>query len=178
MNDGDNPRRGYFSGFHSAPLPRESASSTAPRRSRGPVEASSHITSAEDTWPSYDELVGLNPCQHAAILRRTPCFHPTAVFDEELVASYADGNARLPGELLALITTSWDWRRRVAVPVHAILRRRRESAEEAHCVFVRIGYSRINRANFQYPIPDEFGFDLRMYRTQGEIGYCDRLAAL
>ncbi|CAN8074894.1 unnamed protein product [Agarophyton chilense] len=177
MNGGNNHRRGYFSGFHSALLPRGSASSTAPSQSRGPVEASSHITPAEDTWPSYDELVWLNPRQHAAILRRAPWFHPTAVFDEELVASYADGNACLPGELLALITTSWEWRRRVAVPIHAILRRRRQSAEEAHYTFVRIGYSRINRANFQYPIPDEFGFDLRMYRTQGEIGYCDRLAA-
>lgn len=112
------------------------------------------------------------------MLRHAPWFHPLAVSDEELIASYADTVNTLPGDLPGVVTMSWDWRQRIAIPVHHVRRRAGESAVDAHADFVRIAHRRQGRAPFEFPVPPEVTFDVLLYRTRGEIGYCDRLAEL
>ncbi|KAI0562882.1 hypothetical protein FGB62_50g12 [Gracilaria domingensis] len=77
-----------------------------------------------------------------------------------------------------MVTTSWDWRTRIAIPVFQVARENRKSREEAHVNFVMVAYKRQGRAPFQFLITPGMDYHVAFYRTRGEISYCDRLAEL
>lgn len=56
-------------------------------------------------WPSYYAIVQLNQMNHSHIFRLQlmPCFHPTAVLDGDLIATYAYGSKILPEELQGIV---------------------------------------------------------------------------
>ncbi|PXF47025.1 hypothetical protein BWQ96_03215 [Gracilariopsis chorda] len=195
---------GSFTGFRSVPLPNSSAppasrdpSPPQPVQNPSPSAAASSQGAASGyadrpiagifpgqtpppVWPLYDALIGADPSTRCGclMLRHAPWFHPLAVRDEDLIASYADTVNTLPGDLPGIVTMSWDWRQRIAIPVHHVRRNSWESAVTAHAAFVRVAHLRQRRAPFEFPIREEQTFDVLMYRNRGEMGYCDRLADL
>lgn len=96
--------------------------------------------------------------------------------DEALIQSHTYSSEDLPQDFVGVVTLSWVWRSRAAIPAHHMLFRCLESPEQAHAVLVRIAYLRHHRTSFRVPLADGLTFDVLFYRTRGEIYYCDRLS--
>lgn len=129
-------------------------------------------------WPNSNSLVGLKlwTLRGDMMLGLAPWFYPTAVHCESLIQSYTDTSEILPEHLPSVVALSWDWRSRVPIPVHYVLRRHSVSLEEAYAALLGIAFLRQHRVPFEVPLPDGFTFDVLFNRNRGKISYCDRSA--
>lgn len=75
--------------------------------------------------PNFEFLGGLEPqnLRSDIILLLAPLLHPIAVRVEALLHSYTDTSTNVPENLLGIVTMSWAWHSRVAVPAHHVLGR-------------------------------------------------------
>lgn len=112
------------------------------------------------------------------MLRLAPWLHPIGVRHESLVISYAHEVENRPGDMQDVITISFDWCRCIAVLVPHVIRRCKESVEEAHARLMRIAYLRQHRAPSELPVRESIDVVVALHRTHGEMSYCARLAAL
>lgn len=150
LSQPSNPSQGFRTGFRSAPIPRREISSS----SEGPLALPAHTNcpvagmfpgqARPLAWAIYDSLTGAYPNTRLVSLRMSYAlwFHPLAVRDEELAQSYTDDKENLPGDLPGVITMSWDWGNRIAIPVHHVRRNAGESTAESHATLVRLAHLR------------------------------------
>lgn len=169
-----NQNSGLFTGFWSVPFPQRQNDAVSLAKqyiAEPPVVGIIPEGPRPPVRPKSDSLVGLGPRtpRSGMVLRLSPWYHSIAVGEEYLIQSYTENSENLPGDLPRLITLLWDWRRRVAIPVHDVLRQRSESPEEADATLVRIAYLRQHRPPFEVPLADGLSFDVFLYRTRGEI---------
>lgn len=109
------------------------------------------------------------------MLRLTPWFHSIAVRDEALIQTKTYNSEILPGDLPSLITLSWNWHSRLVIRVHHVLCRRSEFSKRLMPRSCGLCTSDSTRFRLRSSRRTDLTFDAILYRTCGEISYCDQL---
>jgi len=131
-------------------------------------------------FPSRGELLAVGPEAAPELHARAPWYSEEGlVAGTDLLPFYADGLGRLPGDIPLEAVETRDWRRRIALPASALIRRAGQDASAvrtAHLVRVN---DRFGRTYHDYELfPIEWDLDTWTPRSEAEYEYARDLATL
>ena len=129
-------------------------------------------------YPTRVELRATTMSADPALYARAPWFSEEAILEVSGILSFwVDSVQNLPGDIPSDAVMTHDWRRRIALPDHALLREEGEPIEQARVRLVLLVCDRLAATVQGYEIlPTAWALDTWTPRCNTEYEYCRYLA--